>query len=362
LRLLYLIFVRLCGWLVLLGRSSASKDVELLVLRHEVAVLRRTHPRPRLDWADRAVLAVLIRLLPPRLRMHRLVIPGTVLRWHRRLVARKWTYPYRAGRPPVGGEIAALIERLATENHGWGYQRIQGELLKLGHRVSASTIRRVLRALKIPPAPQRRTDTTWRQFLRTQAATMLDTDFFHVDCAVTLQRLYCLFVMEVGSRYVHILGITANPDGPWTVQQIRNLLMDLGDRAAGFRFLVRDRAGQFTGTFDAVLAGAGIEMVKIPPRSPRAKPRVAYCTSWERFVARWCSCRSDGVVSASLVAGWRVGSGRVVEDSAFVVIPLPADNSGVVPDLDGAWGHAEQFGYLAERDQPGVEQPLAAAA
>jgi putative transposase len=176
--------------------------------------------------------------------MHRLVTPGTVLRWHRGLVARTWTCPHRTGRPPVG----------------------------------ASTIRRVLKALKIPRAPQRRSGTTWRKSLHTQAAAMLATGFFHVDCALTLQRLYCLFVIEIGSRYVHIPGVTANPDGPRTVQQIRDLLMDLGGRAAGFRFLIRDRAGQFTAAFDAVLADAGIEVVKIPPRSPGAN---AYA---ERFV------------------------------------------------------------------------------
>jgi transposase len=277
-RLLYLIFVRVCGWLVLLGRSSASKNIELLVLRHEVAVLRRTQPKPRWDWADRAVLAALIRLLPKTLRAHRLITPGTVLRWHRRLITRKWTYSRRRGRPPVSAEIVTLIERFATENTTWGYQRIQGELLKLGHRVSASTIRRVLTSLGLPPAPRRQTDTTWRQFLRTQASTMLAVDYFHLDCAVTPRRLYCFFVLEVGTRTVHVLGVTAHPDGPWTTQQARNLLMDLGDRAADFRFLVRDRAGQFTASFDAVLADAGITTIKIPPRAPQAN---AYA---ERFV------------------------------------------------------------------------------
>jgi hypothetical protein len=141
-RLLYRILLRLAGWLMLLGRSSASKDAEILILRHEVAVLRRTQPRPRMDWADRAVLAALIRHVPEALRAHRLVTPGTVLRWHQRLVARKWTYPNRAGRRPVGTAVRALVGRLATENPAWGYQRIQGELLKLGYPVSASGIRR----------------------------------------------------------------------------------------------------------------------------------------------------------------------------------------------------------------------------
>ncbi|MBA8923756.1 transposase InsO family protein [Kutzneria viridogrisea] len=266
------------GLLVLLGRSSTSKDVELLVLRHEVAVLRRGNPRPRLDWADRAVFAALVRLLPKGLRLHRLVTPGTVLRWHRRLVAARWTYSHRHGRPPVDDVITRLIKRMVTENHNWGYKRIQGELLKLGHRVSASTIRRILKQAGIPPAPDRRTDTTWREFLRTQASTMLSCDFFHVDCALTLQRVSVLFVLEVATRSVHVLGTTTNPDGAWTTQQARNLVMDLGEWVGEVRFLVRDRAGQFAASFDAVLADVGIKAVTIPPRCPRAN-----CFA-ERFV------------------------------------------------------------------------------
>jgi putative transposase len=278
LRLLYLVFCQLVNLLLLLARSSASKDVELLVLRHEVAVLRRAHPKPRLDWADRAVFATLVRRLPPMLRKHRLVTPGTILRWHRRLVAKKWTYPHRLGRPPLDAAVAVLIERMARDNPSWGYQRIQGELLKLGHRVGASTIRRVLRRRRIPPAPIRDTDTTWRQFLRTQASTMLACDFFHVDCAMTLQRIYVFFVLEVANRSVHLLGTTTNPDGRWTTQQIRNLTMDLGNRVTQFHFLVRDRAGQFTASFDAVLIDVDIHVVRIPPRCPRAN-----CFA-ERFV------------------------------------------------------------------------------
>jgi transposase InsO family protein len=278
LRLIYLVLCSMTGWLALLTKTSAAKDVEILVLRHENAVLRRQHPKPRLDWTDRAMLAALIRLLPRALKAHRLVTPATVIRWHRRLVARHWTYPNRPGRPPIDPILARLVEQMARDNPGWGYRRIQGELLGLGHRIGASTVRRILKHLGLPPAPKRRYHTTWRQFLRTQASTMLACDYFHVDCALTLKRLYVFFVIEVGSRYVHVLGITTNPDGPWTVQQARNLLMDLGERTDQFNVLIRDRAGQFTAAFDAVLADAGVTVRKIPPRSPRAN---AYA---ERFV------------------------------------------------------------------------------
>jgi putative transposase len=200
--------------------------------------------------------------------MSRLVTPDTLLRWHRRLVRWRWTYPRRAGRPPVDAQVAVLIEQTARENPGWGYKADPGRAARSrlpGRCVYGAEGAEA--AGDTPPAPNR-SRSTWRQFLRTQASTMLACDFFHVDCAVTLQRVYAFFVIEVSTRHVHILGVTARPDGAWTVQQARNLLMDLGEHATRFLFLIRDRAGQFTEAFDAVLSAAGIEVVKIPPRSP----------------------------------------------------------------------------------------------
>jgi putative transposase len=287
----YLALSAVLRLLVSARRSEFAKDVELLVLRHQLAMLGRQQPRPRFRPADRALLAALARLLPPRRRHGLVVRPQTLLRWHRELVRRKWTQPGRTGgRPPVDDRMRQLVLRFARENPGWGYPRIAGELLKLGLHVSPSTVRRILLANQLGPAP-RRSGPSWRQFLRQQAASILACDFFTVE-TLSLRRFYVLFFIEVESRRVHFAGCTANPSGAWVTQQARNLsFTGLFDR---MRFLIHDRDSKFCGAFDEVFRSEGIKVIHTPIRAPQANAHAerfvrtvrAECLDWLLIIGR----------------------------------------------------------------------------
>jgi hypothetical protein len=267
----YLLVRCLPGCLMVLARREASKDAELLVLRHQNAVLRRQVGRMRYEPAGRRWLAALSRLIPRRSWGDLFAVtPATLLAWHRRLVRGKWDYSNRRcpGRPRMAAAIRKLVIRIAADNPTWGHRRVQGELVRLGHPIAASTVWQILHDARIDPA-SRRTGPTWKQFLTLQAHGILAVDFVHVD-TVLLRRIYALIVVEHGARRVHLAGVTAHPDGAWTAQAARNFLMDLGPRAASIKFLIRDRAGQFTDAFDAVFTADGTRIISSPPQAPRA--------------------------------------------------------------------------------------------
>jgi putative transposase len=264
----YVVLRRVLQLAALRFRSREFKELEIVVLRHELSVLRRQVTRLELQPGDRVFLAAASRLLPRTRWRSFVVTPTTLLRWHRRLVTRRWTYPGRVGRPPIGGEIRELVLRFARENPRWGYQRIVGELHGLGIAVSATTVRELLKNAGLGPAGER-AGLSWRAFLRAQAHSMLAVDFFTVE-TVWLQRLYVLFFIELGSRRVHLAGCTANPSGAWVTQQARQLAWGLAGRSTPIRFPIRDRDSKYTRDFETVFRSEGVEIVRTPVRAPKA--------------------------------------------------------------------------------------------
>nr|WP_194897288.1 integrase core domain-containing protein [Catenulispora pinisilvae] len=274
LKLVYLVVTRLFAWLWLAGRDSAAKDVEILMLRHQLAVAQRRDPRVarKLTWTDRAWLVLLARLLPtdrvPRLRL--IVTPATLLRWHRDLLRRRWARRSRrrAGRPPTHRNIKALVLRMARENPGWGYRRIHGELAGLGIKIAASTVWEILKGAGVEPAPTRDTGPSWAAFLRSQAEAIIACDFVVVDL-LDGSKAYVLTVIEHATRRVRVLGATFHPTADWVTQQARNLLMDLDDAGARLKYLIHDRDASFGAAFDAVFTAAGIDVIRTGIRAPR---------------------------------------------------------------------------------------------
>lgn len=329
-RLVYRSLATLLSWLALSARSSASKNAEILILRHEVAVLRRGNPKPKIDWADRALLAALARILPRALRAHRIITPGTLLRWHRRMVTRKWTQPKAPGRPPLADELAELIVKLARDNPRWGVVRVQGELRRLGHRIGAGTIRKILRSHRIPPPAAR--DDRWHSFLRAHAATILAVDFFHIDCAVSLTRLYVAFVIEHGTRHVHLLGVTRFPTAAWATQLARELTAGLADAGRGFTHLIRDRDSKFTAVFDAVFTAYGIEVTPTAPQAPRMNAiaerfvRTARAECTDRMLI--ASERHSRVIMAGYIEHYNTGRSH---QGHGLDLRAPDDRPDVIP-------------------------------
>jgi putative transposase len=273
LRFVFLLITQVAAWLRLSWREEAWKTAEILMLRHQLAVLQRQCPgRPKLNWADRALLAALLGAIPKARRrgLRLLVTPDTVLRWHRDIVRRRWaarSMRGKTGRPATRRTIRTLIRRLARENPGWGYRRIHGELAGLGVKVAASTVWEILKSSGIEPA-RRLTGPTWSQFLRSQADAILACDFFAADLLDGTQA-YVLAAIEHATRRIRILGVTSHPTGEWATQQARNLIMDIGDQADRVKFMIRDRGSNFTTAFDAVLADAGIRTVLCGIQTPR---------------------------------------------------------------------------------------------
>ncbi|MGP3918256.1 integrase core domain-containing protein [Nonomuraea sp. 10N515B] len=271
LSLIYRVVRCLFGLLAVLVRSDAPREAELLVLRHENQVLRRQlGGRPRWGRADRLWFAALSRLIQRRRWAEVFpVTPATILRWHRGLVARKWTFTdkRRRGRPCTRRPVKAVIVRMARENPTWGHRRIEGELARLGYTIAASTVWEILHAAGIDPAP-RRAGPSWRQFLTAQAHAIIACDFLMVE-TILLKRLYVLVFIEHGTRRLRLAGVTAHPTGAWTVQQARNLVMDLGERIAGLPFLIHDRDPLFTVAFREVFTTEGLRIITTLPRTPR---------------------------------------------------------------------------------------------
>ncbi len=281
---LYWAVRRLLELLVLCARRDRSKEVEILVLRHELHVLRRQIARPRFETADRALLAALDRFLPTANWQSFLVQPATLLRWHRELVRRRWTYQRgQPGRPPITTDVRQLVLRLAVENPTWGYRRIHGELVGLGISLAPSSVWNILRRHGIDSAP-RRASVSWSEFLRRQAAGIIECDFFTVE-TVRFRRLYVLVFIELERRRVHLAGVTTNPNSAWVVQQARNLMMTLSEQERRLCFLIRDRDSKFSAVFDEVFRSEGIRVIRTPIAAPKAK---AHAERWVGSVRREC--------------------------------------------------------------------------